>query len=315
MSEEIIFSGAEQRFDRWVKKTYPRVAFGVMQKWLRTGQIRVNKKRIKGDYLLKADDVVRFPPQFLNVNSPLSKADKPTGNKKTKSLLQNAIIYDDETCVVLNKPQGLAVQGGTNLRDYVDLYLGSLLEGQHEPLRIVHRLDKDTSGLLILAKTQEAAQYYTKAFKTKSIAKTYHAVVAGLLKAKKGYIDLPIGKLFGAEREKMSSTADQTDPAQTDFYVISADREHGLSLVEFQPHTGRTHQLRVHALEGLGFPILGDGKYGGKAAHPNLPEDMMPLHSDELTLNLCATGLSFTNPDGKPVRLTIPTPDNFVLRD
>lgn len=318
MSIEIKFTSlatdTPQRFDRWVKKAYPRVGFAVLQKWLRTGQIRVNKKRIKGDYTLQNNDIVRFPPQFIELQSPLSQTSKPTGNKKTKSLLQQAIVYDDESCVVLNKPQGLAVQGGTNLRDYIDLYLGSLLEGQEEPLRITHRLDKDTAGLLILAKTQEAARYYTKAFQSRNIEKIYHAVIVGIPKQKTGTIDLPIGKLYGADREKMSSTAEHVDPAQTDYQVMGVDREHGLSLVALRPYTGRTHQLRVHALEGLGFPILGDGKYGGKAAHPPLPEDMLPLHQDELTLHLCATGLSFKNLDGKPISLTVPIADYFVIK-
>ena len=315
MSNQVTYKGHDQRFDKWIKAAYPRVAYGVMQKWLRTGQIRVNKKRVKSDYVLKGGDEVRFPPQFEEVKAPLSKTNKPTGNKKTKSLLQANIVYDDETCVVLNKPQGLPVQGGTNLRDYIDLYLGSLLEGQEEPLRITHRLDKDTSGLLILAKTQEAASYYTQAFKKKEIEKTYLAILAGIPQHTRGEIDLAIGKCRGIDREKMSSTASAVDPALTHYKVLKVDPEHRLSLIEFQPRTGRTHQLRVHALEGLKCPILGDGKYGGKEAHPTLPEDMMPLHSDEITLQLCAISLRFTNPEGKPISLTIPLPDHFILTD
>ena len=312
MSIEIVYSGAPQRFDRWVKKTYPRVSFGVMQKWLRTGQIRVNKKRIKTDYSLSNDDIIRFPPQFENYQAGFSQSQKPTGNKKTKSLLQNAIIYEDDSCIVINKPQGLAVQGGTNLRDYIDLYLDNLLEGQQDTLRITHRLDKDTSGLLILAKTQEAAQYYTKAFAHHKIQKRYKAILAGIPSQKSGTIDLPIGKMMGAEKEKMSSLAAQTYEAKTHFTVQAMNRSVDICMVEFAPQTGRTHQLRVHAYEGLGCPILGDGKYGGSKAHPSVPDENLPLHHDDLTLQLCASHLSFHNPDGKPISLGIPLPDHFV---
>lgn len=292
------------RFDRWVKKTYPRVSFSELQKWLRTGQVRVNKKRIKTSYILQKGDTVRFPPQFANVEKTFSKDSKPTGNRKTRSLLQQSIVYEDASCVVINKPQGLAVQGGTSLTDYVDLYLDHLLEGQEEPLRITHRLDKDTAGLLILAKTQESARYYTSAFEKRKISKVYHAVIVGRPKHYAGDIDLPIGKMRGIEREKVSSKADVVDDALTEYRELAYDHERNLTLLKLCPHTGRTHQLRVHMLEGLGFPILGDGKYGGKEAHP--------LDDDDTTMHLAATGLEFTSATGAPVRLNLPLPDFFV---
>ena len=295
--------GVGQRFDRWVKKTFPRVSFGELQKWLRTGQVRVNKKRIKSSYVLQGDDLVRFPPHFVEFQTIFHDDSKPTGNKKTRALLQQSIVFEDDSCVVINKPQGLAVQGGTGLRDYVDLYLDNLLEGQIETLRITHRLDKDTAGLLILAKTQDSARYYTQAFKNHKILKTYNAVVVGRLPEHAGTIDLPIGKMRGIEREKVSSHAEQVDEAITEYKELAYDREYDVTLVALRPHTGRTHQLRVHMLEGLECPILGDGKYGGKAAHP---------FDKEITLHLAAIGLEFTSETGAPVRLTLPLPDFFM---
>ncbi len=295
--------GNGQRFDRWVKKAFPRVSFGELQKWLRTGQVRVNKKRIKSSYVLQQDDLVRFTPQFVEFQTTFTDDSKPMGNKKTRSLLQQNIIFEDESCLVINKPQGLAVQGGTGLRDYVDLYLDNLLEGQQDPLRITHRLDKDTAGLLILAKTQDSARYYTKAFKNHKILKTYKAVIVGRTPEYSGTIDLPIGKMRGIEREKVSSHAEQVDDAVTDYKELTYDRDRNLTLVALRPYTGRTHQLRVHMLEGLGCPILGDGKYGGRAAH---------CLEEEVTLHLAATGLEFTSETGAPVQLTLPLPDFFV---
>lgn len=291
------------RFDRWVKKAYPRVSFGELQKWIRTGQVRVNKKRIKTSYILQKGDAVRFPPQFAEVEKTFSKDLKPTGNRKTRALLQQNIVFEDASCVVINKPQGLSVQGGTGLTDYIDLYLDHLLEGQLEPLRITHRLDKDTAGLLILAKTQDSARYYTGAFQKRKISKTYHAVIVGRPDRHAGEIDLPIGKMRGIEREKVSSKADEVDDALTDYREVVYDRDRNITLVQLYPHTGRTHQLRVHMLEGLGCPILGDGKYGGKEAHP---------FEEELTMHLAATSLEFTSETGAPVRLNLPIPDFFV---
>tara|TARA_R110002095_G_scaffold146554_7_gene126784 strand:+ start:1128 stop:2060 length:933 start_codon:yes stop_codon:yes gene_type:complete len=291
------------RFDRWVKKAYPRASFGELQKWLRTGQVRVNKKRIKSSYILQKGDAVRFPPQFAEVEKTFSKDSKPLGNRKTRALLQQSIVYEDASCVVINKPQGLSVQGGTGLMDYVDLYLDHLLEGQEEPLRITHRLDKDTAGLLILAKTQESARYYTGAFQKRKISKVYHAVIVGRPEHYKGEIDLAIGKMRGIEREKVSSKAEEVDEAQTEYREMAYDHERNITLMTLCPHTGRTHQLRVHMLEGLGCPILGDGKYGGKEAHPL---------EETTTMHLAATGLEFTSATGAPVRLNLPLPDFFV---
>jgi 23S rRNA pseudouridine955/2504/2580 synthase len=291
------------RFDRWVKKVYPRVSFGEFQKWIRTGQVRVNKKRIKTSYTLQKGDAVRFPPQFAEVEMTFSKDSRPIGNRKTRALLQQNIVYEDALCVVINKPQGLSVHGGTGLTDYIDLYLDHLLEGQLEPLRITHRLDKDTSGLLILAKTQDSARYYTGAFQKRKIMKVYHAVIVGRPDRHAGEIDLPIGKMRGIEREKVSSKAEDLDEALTEYRELVYDHDRNITLVQLCPHTGRTHQLRVHMLEGLGCPILGDGKYGGKEAHPL---------DEETTMHLAATSLEFTSETGAPVRLTLPLPDFFV---
>jgi len=164
-------------------------------------------------------------------------------------------------------------------------------------------LDKDTAGLLILAKTQESARYYTGAFQKRKIRKVYHAVIVGRPKHHAGEIDLPLGKMRGIEREKVSCKAETVEEALTEYREVAYDRDRNITLVQLFPHTGRTHQLRVHMLEGLGCPILGDGKYGGKEAHP-LDEDT--------TMHLAATSLEFVSETGAPVRLNLPIPDFFV---
>jgi 23S rRNA pseudouridine955/2504/2580 synthase len=293
-----------QRLERWFKKHYPHIPYTVMQKWLRTGQMRLNGKRIKGQVELSTGDVVRMPPH-LDVSPVLKSHGLPQQkNKKTLALLRNNIIYENQDLVILNKPAGLPTQGGTNLKESLTLYLDDLLGGQEQGLRVVHRLDKDTAGLLILAKSLESARYLTALFRDHQIQKTYLAVAVGRLPQKSGVINAPIGKLQGAQKEKMSTKAPDGDEAITDYTVLGYDSQQNLSLVQLSPQTGRTHQLRVHLAEALGCPILGDGKYGGKFAHPLVQRTQ---------LHLAATGLSFKLPGGKPLTLSIPCPDFFVI--
>ena len=293
-----------QRFERWFKKHFPHIPYTVMQKWLRTGQMRLNGKRIKGQVELATGDVVRIPPHLDVSPAPKSQDSQQQKSKKTLALLRNSIIYENQDLVILNKPAGLPTQGGTNLKESLTLYLDDLLGGQDQDLRVVHRLDKDTAGLLILAKTLESARYLTALFRDHQIQKIYHAVAVGKLPQKTGVINAPIGKLQGAQKEKMSTKAPKGDVAITHYSVLGYDAQQNLSLVQLCPETGRTHQLRVHLSEVLGCPILGDGKYGGRAAHPLVRRTQ---------LHLAATGLSFKLPSGKPLTLSIPCPEFFII--
>lgn len=292
-----------QRLERWLRKKYPHLSYGLLQKCLRTGQVRVNSKRVKGEYLLQESDQVRLPP-FLQGAKDLGRTTSvPRGNEKTYRILKTSIVFEDEYCLILQKPAGLAVQGGTNQRDYVALYLDRLVP-QEEPLYIVHRLDKDTTGLLILAKTRESAQYFSQLFKNHNIQKTYHAVVVGKPPKKQGEINLALGKLVGNKKEKMSTKADKAVEALTFYQLLAYDKQNNISLVTLHPKTGRTHQLRVHMAEGVGCPIVGDGKYGGDLAHP---------FQKRTSLQLAATGLDFENPKGEKITLRISLPSFFSI--
>jgi 23S rRNA pseudouridine955/2504/2580 synthase len=293
----IIEPPAHQRLDRWLKKNYPTLPFTFIQKALRTGQIRLNGRRVKGDYMTQPQDALRIPPTFLDA-TPQEKTYRT--NPQTRDLLRSLIVFEDESCIILNKPSGLAVQGGTNIQESVDLYARELCDAE---LRIVHRLDKDTAGLLILAKSFEAAQYYTGLFKAHEVDKTYQAVLVGKLPSTAGTIDLPLGQGLDGQQEKMTSQGSDLKAAITRYQVQYYDARLHLSWVSFKPLTGRKHQIRAHATQGLGNPILGDGKYGGKAAHPF--ERRLPLH-------LAATGLRFMSLTGQLVSLEIDVPDYFI---
>lgn len=286
-----------QRLDRWIKTQYPTLAYGVLQKWLRTGQIRLNGKRIKGSAIVKSGDNVRFPPQ-IELLQPVPA--KPTYNLslKTLELLKHNIIFEDENCCVINKPTGIAVQGGTHVKDHVDLYLQELCPQNPEPLRLTHRLDRDTSGVLLLAKTKTAARYFTKLFKEARIQKRYLAIVVGKPKVDTGVITAPIHKKVDSLLEKESI---EKKAAITEYRVLATSATN-LSLLELMPKTGRTHQLRIHCALNLGCPILGDGKYGGKRAQPFAQRMSIHLHAFQMVV-----------PDegGHVYQFTAPMPDNF----
>lgn len=272
---------AGQRLDRWLKQKYPAVTYGSLQKWLRTGQIRINGKRVKGSVLLKAGDTLRLPPQVESV-TPKPLMQTTYINQETLELLRRQIIYEDDDCCVINKPVGLAVQGGTDMKDYVDLYLKDLLPHNEEPLRLTHRLDKDTSGVLLLAKSYASARYFTGLFKQGSIHKRYLALVVGQPKEEAGLITAPVHKKTDSSIE---NNMIKEKEAETEYRVLARGKQ-GISLLELCPKTGRTHQLRIHCALSLGCPILGDGKYGGKRAQPFDKRMNIHLHAFQMEVPL-----------------------------
>jgi 23S rRNA pseudouridine955/2504/2580 synthase len=282
-----------QRLDQWLKTQYPNLSYGVLQKWLRTGQIRLNGKRSKGSAIVKEGDRLRLPPQ-IKFLPPLTSRPMIKHSAKTLELLKHNIIFDDEDCCVINKPIGLAVQGGTRVKDYVDLYLAKLFPENAEPLRLTHRIDKDTSGILLLAKLKEAARRFTKLFKEQLIQKRYLAIVVGQPKAKAGVIKAPVHKK--EHSEPIGQKAAITE------YRVLAKSTANLSLLELIPKTGRTHQLRIHCAINLECPILGDGKYGGKQAQP-FPK--------RLSIHLHAFQMKVPDETGLIYQFTAPLPEYF----
>ncbi len=282
-----------QRLDRWLKKKFPHIPFGQMQKLLRTGQVRVDGKRAKPDTRLAGGQELRLPPMLSN-----AEVAEKTIDARDHAFIQSLVIYEDEDIVAINKPAGLAVQGGSNITRHVDGMLDGLTGANGVRPRLVHRIDKDTSGILLLARSAEVARRLSETFSGRDIEKTYWALTAPAPKDGKGRIDAALAKgMAGPDIEKMLVDEETGKPAITDYAVLA--RGPTAALVEFRPLTGRTHQIRVHALV-LGAPLWGDRKYGATAG------DRFFLHARFLDLDHPKTG--------RPLRLEAPLPEAFTAR-
>jgi 23S rRNA pseudouridine955/2504/2580 synthase len=283
---------AELRLDRWFRRHFPGLSHGRLQKLLRTGQVRIDGRRADAGARLRPGQSIRIPP----LGEPAEGATpRPAGSPVDSGdldWLRSRILHQDEALLVLDKPAGLAVQGGTRTKRHVDGMLAAFA-GQRERPRLVHRLDRDTSGLLVVAKSARAASRLTEAFRQHRVGKLYWALVVGRPPMPAGVIDRPLAKQAGG-RERVEGTADGL-PAQTRYRTVARAGKVA-SWLALQPLTGRTHQLRAHSAL-IGTPILGDRKYGGAAAAPaGAPRGLM-LHAREIRL---------PHPDGGVLALTAP---------
>ncbi len=294
MSEEETFlTVAEdddgQRLDRWLKQHLP---YALIQKLIRKGAIRVDGKKAKGDLRLAAGQEVRLPPLEEKHAESKNKREGESENKPKPALaaedvafIKSLVIYDDGEVMALNKPPGLAVQGGTNTERHVDGMLEAFIDKKGVKPRLVHRLDKDTSGVLLLARSAKAARELGRAFKGREIRKIYWAIVIPAPDQNEGTIKAPLIKAGGAQKERMVIDEKEGKWAETDFIVLDRAGKQA-AFMAFQPRTGRTHQIRVHAADALECPVLGDGKYGGAAARlegMDLPKKLH-LHARRIIL-------------------------------
>lgn len=288
------------RLDRWFRRHYPGLSHGRLEKLLRTGQIRVDGKRARAGDPVAPGQAIRVPP-LPEAPAPDAAA-KPRTRPQDIALLRNAVIYRDDWAIVLNKPAGLAVQGGTNTERHVDALLDGLRFDSGERPRLVHRLDKDTSGVLLIARHAAAAAFFTRAFRDKTTRKVYWAIVVGLPELRQGRIALALSKGGGPGRERVHADDEGGKSAVTYYRVIdhAGARASWLALL---PVTGRTHQLRAHCA-ALGTPILGDGKYGGSMAQ-------LPGGAASHRLHLHARSLEIPHPAGGTLRLTAPLPPHM----
>jgi len=249
------------RLDRWFKRHLPQIGFATVSRWARTGQIRVDGKRARPEDRLAAGQVVRVPPGG-DSERPTPRRRELTDEHRAQAAAM--VIARSEAALVLNKPPGLATQGGTGTFNHVDGLLDAY-HGDDEPRpRLVHRLDKDTSGVLLIARTPGSAAFFSKRFSGRSAKKIYWALVVGVPEVADGTIDAPLAKQPGTGGEKMHVDEANGQPARTRYRVVDRAGNRA-AWVELQPLTGRTHQLRVH-MAAIGHPIVGDGKYGGQDA-------------------------------------------------
>ena len=281
-------------FDRFLGKICPGISFGRFQKAFRKGEIRLNGKRVEATYRLKAGDILRLPPHFKNFSDEQLKALKTykpflkLSSSEVKDF-EDRILYEDEDILVWNKPYGLAVQGGTKTRKHLDAILDALVDlGRYTKAlrpRLVHRLDRDTSGVLVLGKSQEAASFLTQAFAQKEILKLYWAIVVGKLPHAFGKIKLSLSKKAIKGLEKIVVDPEDGRESETHYRVLDIMGDK-LSWVGLRPLTGRMHQLRVHC-SYLQTPILGDGKYRGEGNKTSKIEGFshkMHLHAREIQI-------------------------------
>ena len=252
------------RLDRWFKRHMPEVSFNIVSRWARTGQLRVAGKRAVPGDRVEAGQEIRVPP----LESAPARTARPQLRRNPltedeEHFVRDMVIYQDPNAFVLNKPPGLATQGGTKTHQHLDRLLDGLAEEGGRP-KLVHRLDKDTSGALLVARSARSAGHFAKAFSGRTARKVYWAIVVGVPDANEGVIDAPLAKQPGTGGEKMHISEEHGLPAKTRWRVIDRAGNRA-AWVELQPLTGRTHQLRAH-MAAIGYPIVGDAKYGGPEA-------------------------------------------------
>ncbi len=315
----------ESRLDRWLKKRLPDVTQGQVEKWCRTGQLRIDGGRAKASTHVLPGNQVRVPP-LPKIDPQVAAAfvRMPGLADADVRMIQAAVLWKDEHIIALNKPPGLPSQGGSGQSDrHVDGLTEALMFGYKDRPKLVHRLDKDTSGVLLLARTDRIARALSEAFRDRTTRKIYWAAVAGVPNPKMGTIRFGLVKAPGrggaGEGEKMiaihPSRIDQTEGAKratTDYAVVDHLGTRAAWVV-MVPITGRTHQLRAHMAE-IGHPIVGDGKYGG-SGQDNPGDGWGAQLGGEISrkLHLHARSIAFDHPiTRKRITLTAPMPDHMA---
>jgi 23S rRNA pseudouridine955/2504/2580 synthase len=271
-----------QRLDRWLKKNVPELPYVLAQKLMRKGQIRVNGGRVKPDTKLSGGQDVRIPPIKAR-----ARPEKPELTEKEVDFIKSLVIYQDSDVIAINKPPGLATQGGTKVNEHVDGLLDGLTNKEGVRPRLVHRLDKDTSGVLLLARSAQVARTLGDSFKGRDIKKIYWAIVCPTPEQYEGTIKAPLIKSGGTNRERMVVDEEEGKFAATD-YIMLENAHHSAAFMAFWPRTGRTHQIRVHA-ELIGCPIVGDKKYSRLPEQEESHEARRKAEADLANMNMADT--------------------------
>jgi 23S rRNA pseudouridine955/2504/2580 synthase len=293
------------RLDRWFKRNLPDISFNTVSRWARTGQLRVDGKRATPGDRLETGQSLRIPP------AEAAPAEGPGARPKRivepltedeAAYVQDMVLAKGRDWIMLDKPPGLATQGGTKTVQHLDRLLDGLADDHGQRPKLVHRLDKDTSGVLLVARSARAAAHFTKAFAGRTARKVYWAIIAGVPSLEEGLIDAPLAKQPGTGGEKMHVDEENGLPARTRYRLVDRAGNRA-AWVELQPLTGRTHQLRAH-MAAIGHPIVGDAKYGGA--------DAFLTGGISRKLHLHARRLKIEGLDGKPIDYQAELPSHFA---
>ena len=292
------------RVDRFLDARFPGLAFSHIQRIIRKGELRVNGRRVQPNDRLPADAKVRIPPLRLDQTKPRTASSE--ADEKTRAFLKSITLYEDADMLVLDKPMGLAVQGGSGTVRHVDGMLAVLQEPGGQRPRLVHRLDKDTAGCLLVARTRFAAAALAKTFRSRAARKIYWALVAGVPKPRQGRISTFLAKeeLEGDSRMRVARHGEEGASHAVTYYAVVETAARQLAWLSLKPVTGRTHQLRAHCAH-IGYPIVGDPKYFAKE-NWDLPGGM------QNRLHLLARRIVVPHPRGGTIDVTAPLPPHMA---
>lgn len=298
---------AGMRLDRWFKVHYPGLGFGPLQKLLRSGQVRVDGGRVKSDARVQPGQIVRVPPLDVDAKKTGSIAGKDLKHSGDFELLSRMILHEDDKVIVLNKPAGLAVQGGSGVTRHIDQMLEAFISPKGEKPRLVHRIDRGTSGVLVVARTRGAAQKLTAAFRERDTKKTYWSLVKGVPRKHEDKLSnwLVKEQTPDGDRMRIARHGEEGADHAVSYYRVIETAAQSLAWLEMEPYTGRTHQLRVHALH-LGHPIIGDPKYFDDDPNWDFPGGI------QKRLHLHARHIDIPHPSGGRLRVTAPLPPHMV---
>jgi 23S rRNA pseudouridine955/2504/2580 synthase len=306
------------RLDRWFREHYPELAFGHLQKLLRSGQVRVDGGRARTNTRLDSGQAIRVPPLSAGPG-PAAGASRATSGRRGQEqdgrsagragdadVLRSILLYEDDHVLVFNKPAGLAVQGGSGLKTHVDAMLEAWRDRKGQKPRLVHRLDRDTSGVLVVARTRLAASKLAASFRSRATRKIYWALVKGVPKPRQGRITTWLARGEGDKAERMLVARHGDDDASHAVSVYSVVDQAGqkLAWLSMRPVTGRTHQLRAHAAH-IGHPIIGDAKYFEADQNWEFPGGM------QNRLHLHARRIVMPHPAGGTIDVTAPLPPHM----
>ncbi|HEX6218033.1 MAG TPA: RluA family pseudouridine synthase [Sphingomicrobium sp.] len=290
------------RLDRWFKRHQPDISFNMVSRWSRTGQLKLDGNRATPGDRIAAGQKIQFPQEVPQAATERRQPRRDPLSAEEVDMVRAMVIHADRNAFVLNKPPGLATQGGTKTYSHLDRLLDGLADEDGARPKLVHRLDKDTSGALLVARTARAAGHFSKSFSSRTARKVYWALIVGVPSGEEGMIDLPLAKQPGTGGEKMHVDRENGQPAKTRWRLVDRAGNRA-AWVELQPLTGRTHQLRAH-MAALGHPIVGDAKYGGP--------DAFLTGGISRKLHLHARRIKIDAPDGGSIDVTADLPPHIA---